>query len=1144
MPTNWVGNQAPLVCAPPGTQAGFLTLSQDGRFLLLTGYGGTPGQLTNSLLGILKVSTNQSFSSSYTTNVVTEEDIPRVVGLVDRAGNFSTQTTLTNRSEDSDDIRGAASLEGTNIWVVGSANAADTVRYTTRGSMLETQVCANTSLSPARSVGIFGSKLYVGNNTKFMTPTNTAFLTNPYGGSNFSAVLPVVSIPTNFVPISSVGPISAEGFVMFSLNGGAPDTLYLADGQTNYWSESRNFGGAILKYCYTNGVWTSEGAIGAEDAFGVTGYQNGQNVTLYITEGTNNTLYTYTDTTGFGGQPSSQSIAAFELAYVPGGGDVTLINTRGIAIVPPVAGESGTISSSAFNLTIGPPYGPYFRGPQNGTIQPVAGVSYSVANLGASTTNFNVAFAGINWLTATPSSGTLASGASTTVTLTPNANAASQNGGQTYTGNVVFKPGLSGGSGFTSRLATLVVDAFYIVPTTNFISVGEQGGTNGGFTPSSFVYVLSNATPSTLGFTAYLTNNVWATLSPTSGSVDAYGNQNLTISINANANSLTNIGSYVDQLVVTNVSASSALAIWPKITLQVGFGIFDDFSTYTAGNVVGQYNWTGNLDALKPVQITNSLFGGGDTNLYYAVPGGCVSASGSVQQPYKYVAAATMTNVDPTTYAIMGMSMTFTNGSPKSNYVFGMGSSFLTWSDDGIEDVGGGQYVWTSELNAYQTGGGAVGTLRYNYNTQYQVFMVADFVNSNSWVFVDPPGPSSGITDAVSLVNNVTPAVWSTGAGCSYCPGASAQGWQSVIVGQYSSCPDSVQPGYMVSKLAASTNWAAVYSWLNPASSCATITFTPSTGALPDGTDGTAYSQAISASGGTAPYTYTISAGVQPNGLSVDSAGGTLSGTPCDVAQGYSFTVQAVDASSCTGTVDYTLNVVCPTITLSSPPLAGGVVGGAYSQTITASGGTGPYSYAAGAGLAGSGLSLSSAGVLSGAPTAEGTYTFTVTATDTCGCTGSQAYSVTVISQYSSWQSFYGLSGTLSGGNASYTGDGMSNTNKVLAGFSPTSAAAYLRIISISKAVAAGATNVTVTYLGSNGDTNWVPGVALRTNVLDYCVGTANGSYNGTFLPVPAAGATNIFSNGKGLGVTASMTESNVPASSSSRYYRVRVLLP
>ena len=200
-----------------------------------------------------------------------------------------------------------------------------------------------------------------------------------------------------------------------------------------------------------------------------------------------------------------------------------------------------------------------------------------------------------------------------------------------------------------------------------------------------------------------------------------------------------------------------------------------------------------------------------------------------------------------------------------------------------------------------------------------------------------------------------------------------------------------------------------------------------------------------------------------------------------------------------------------------------------------------PYTYAVTAGsLTGSGLSLSSAGVLSGASPVAGTYTFTVTATDTNNCTGSQAYSVTVQTQFGSWQQFYGLTGTLSGGDASYTGDGMSNTNKFMAGFNPTNAAAYLHVISIVESVA-GNTNVVVTYLGANGDNSYVPGIASRTNVLDYMTGDANGSYtNGGWQDT---GQTNILSGGNGSGIVTNMTDSNVTASP-DLYYRVRVLLP
>jgi len=94
--------------------------------------------------------------------------------------------------------------------------------------------------------------------------------------------------------------------------------------------------------------------------------------------------------------------------------------------------------------------------------------------------------------------------------------------------------------------------------------------------------------------------------------------------------------------------------------------------------------------------------------------------------------------------------------------------------------------------------------------------------------------------------------------------------------------------------------------------------------------------------------------------------------------------------------------VVCPTITLSptgaNPTvLNGGTVGTAYSQTISASGGLGTCTFAQTSGTLPTGLSLSSDGMLSGAPTVAGMYTLTVTATDTEGCTGSQAYSIAMI---------------------------------------------------------------------------------------------------------------------------------------------------
>jgi hypothetical protein len=69
------------------------------------------------------------------------------------------------------------------------------------------------------------------------------------------------------------------------------------------------------------------------------------------------------------------------------------------------------------------------------------------------------------------------------------------------------------------------------------------------------------------------------------------------------------------------------------------------------------------------------------------------------------------------------------------------------------------------------------------------------------------------------------------------------------------------------------------------------------TTSLPNGTHGTAYSTPLAASGGTSPYTWSITSGALPGGLRLSSSTGTISGTPT-TAGTYSFTVRATDSSS------------------------------------------------------------------------------------------------------------------------------------------------------------------------------------------------------------------------------------------------------
>ncbi len=158
------------------------------------------------------------------------------------------------------------------------------------------------------------------------------------------------------------------------------------------------------------------------------------------------------------------------------------------------------------------------------------------------------------------------------------------------------------------------------------------------------------------------------------------------------------------------------------------------------------------------------------------------------------------------------------------------------------------------------------------------------------------------------------------------------------------------------------------------------------TSSLPTATVGVAYSETLTATGGTTPYTWSLSSGTLPAGLSLSSAG-VISGTPTTTGTS-SFTVKVIDASSPVQSSTKTLSLsvsagssVSPlSVTTNSLPTAR--VGVAYSATLAATGGTPPYRWSLVAGTLPAGLSLSSGGVISGTPTMAGTATFTAKVRD------------------------------------------------------------------------------------------------------------------------------------------------------------------
>jgi hypothetical protein len=169
---------------------------------------------------------------------------------------------------------------------------------------------------------------------------------------------------------------------------------------------------------------------------------------------------------------------------------------------------------------------------------------------------------------------------------------------------------------------------------------------------------------------------------------------------------------------------------------------------------------------------------------------------------------------------------------------------------------------------------------------------------------------------------------------------------------------------------------------------------------LPPGYAGTAYSQALAATGGSGTgYGWTVTSGgasLTTVGLSL-SGGGVLSGTP--TAGSASFTAKVTDSAGNTASATFSLTINGGLSITTSATLPPGYAGTAYSQALAATGGSGTgYGWtvtSGGASLTTVGLSLSGGGVLSGTPTA-GSASFTAKVTDSAGNTASATFSLTV----------------------------------------------------------------------------------------------------------------------------------------------------
>ncbi|MCZ6691847.1 MAG: lamin tail domain-containing protein [Planctomycetota bacterium] len=156
---------------------------------------------------------------------------------------------------------------------------------------------------------------------------------------------------------------------------------------------------------------------------------------------------------------------------------------------------------------------------------------------------------------------------------------------------------------------------------------------------------------------------------------------------------------------------------------------------------------------------------------------------------------------------------------------------------------------------------------------------------------------------------------------------------------------------------------------------------------LPAGEVGTAYSTAITVSGGLLSYTWNLNTpGTFPPGLTLNPSTGSVTGDPT-LDGNYSFGVTVSDSSNpvqmITDTFTIVVTVSALTFTTGSS-LPAGEVGTLYSTGITVSGGTLPYMWNLDTPTTfPPGLTLiGSTGIVTGNPTLDGNYSFDVTVSD------------------------------------------------------------------------------------------------------------------------------------------------------------------
>jgi len=169
-----------------------------------------------------------------------------------------------------------------------------------------------------------------------------------------------------------------------------------------------------------------------------------------------------------------------------------------------------------------------------------------------------------------------------------------------------------------------------------------------------------------------------------------------------------------------------------------------------------------------------------------------------------------------------------------------------------------------------------------------------------------------------------------------------------------------------------------------------------STTTLPDGVVDEAYNASLTAAGGTPPYSWSVSDGTLPPGLTLNPDG-TVTGTPTTSGT-YTFTAKVTDAASRTAEESFSI-AIYEDLQITTDTLPDGLEGDPYTATIDATGGKEPYTWSeVGDNLSAYNLTLNSNGTITGTPSQTGDCSFTVQVADSANPQQSEQkdYTITI----------------------------------------------------------------------------------------------------------------------------------------------------